>query len=158
MNILTFLYSLLLQYWSDVLLVVVVLIGLVVLYKRGHKDIVKSIISDLVVRAEKALGTKTGAIKYDQVISELYSKLPFIIRFVYSKLELNQLIDDKVKWLENKLKDPDVNLLSYAEETIVKATEAAPNTDETVVVSPKQVYVTLEGLPLIVDPAAVIPQ
>jgi len=163
MNILIFLYALLLTYWSDVLLVVIVLVGLVILYKRGHKDIVKSIVSDLVVKAEIALGTKTGIAKYDQVISNLYSKLPLIIRLVYSKAELNQFIDDKVKWLENKLKDPNINLLSYAEEASLNSVIVAPveETTETVVITPITKYVDASGNELVlktVEPVATVVQ
>jgi hypothetical protein len=31
--------------------------------------------------------------------------------------EVNKYIEDAVTWLKSKLKDPEVNLLSYAEET-----------------------------------------
>jgi len=161
MNILIFLYTLLVAYWSDVLLVVVVVGVLAFLYKRGKKDLVKSIINDFVVKAQIALGTETGTAKYNQVVSNLYSALPFLLRVLYSKSELKTYIEDTVKWLKKKLENEDVTLLSYAEEAIVKATEAAPNEsiDETIVVQPKTIYVTEDGTkltPLIeVDPLTV---
>ena len=117
MNILIFLQALLLAYWTDVLLVVGVVVILAVLYKRGKKDLVKEIIYTLVVKAEKELGSATGSAKYSQVITTLYLKLPFVLRLFFTKVELNKYIEDAVTWLKSKLKDPEVNLLSYAEET-----------------------------------------
>jgi hypothetical protein len=120
MNILIFLKVLLLTYWTDALLVVAVVTVLSILYKRGKKDLVKEIIYDLVVKAEKELGSATGGAKYSQVISALYLKLPFILKLFFTKAELNKYIDDAVKWLKNKLKNPNINLLSYAEESTNK--------------------------------------
>ena len=130
MNILMFLYNLLLVYWTDLLLVIVVAGMLGVLYKKGKKTLVKDIIYSLVVKAEKELGSATGGAKYSQVISDLYLKLPFILRLFFTTQELNKYIEDAVTWLKSKLYDPEVNLLSYAQESIVKATEASPSPTE----------------------------
>ena len=119
MNILIFLQSLLVAYWTDALLVIGVVIILAILYKRGKKDLVKEIIYTLVVKAEKELGSATGSAKYSQVITTLYLKLPFILRLFFTKVELNKYIEDSVIWLKNKLKDPNVNLLTYAEEAAI---------------------------------------
>ena len=120
MNILMFLYNLLLVYWTDLLLVVGVVAILGVLYKRGKKDLVKEIIYNLVVKAEKELGSATGSAKYSQVITTLYLKLPFILRLFFTKVELNKYIEESVVWLKNKLKDSKINLLNYAEEKNIK--------------------------------------
>ncbi|MBU3112016.1 hypothetical protein [Clostridium lacusfryxellense] len=160
MNILIFLYNLILLYWSDMLLVIVVAAALAILYKKGKKNLVKSIVKNLVVKAQRALGTETGILKYNQVVSDLYSALPFLIRVLFSKVELNTYIQDAVTWLNKKLEDPNINLLSYADEAIVKATESAPmaNIDETIVVQSKKVYVDENGIELtpIVVPVATV--
>ena len=119
MNILIFLQALLLAYWTDALLVIVVVVVLAVLYKRGKKDLVKEIIYTLVVKAEKELGSATGSAKYSQVITTLYLKLPFILRLFFTKSELNKYIEDSVRWLKDKLKDPTVNLLTYEKEAVI---------------------------------------
>ena len=118
MNILIFLWTLLLAHWTDILLIVVVVAVLAILYKRSKKDLVKEIIYSLVVKAEKELGSTTGSAKYSQVISDLYEKLPFILRLFFSKVELNKYIEDAVKWLKNRLQDPTITLLSYDQEAI----------------------------------------
>ena len=119
MNILIFLQTLLLAYWTDALLIIVVAAVLAFLYRRGKKDLVKEIIYSLVVKAEKELGGATGGAKYSQVISTLYLKLPFILRLFFTKVELDKYIEDSVIWLKDKLKDPNVNLLTYAEEAAI---------------------------------------
>ena len=119
MNILIFLQALLLTYWSDALLVIVAVVVLAVLYKRGKKDLVKEIIYTLVVKAEKELGSATGSAKYSQVITTLYLKLPFILRLFFTKVELNKYIEDAVSWLKIKLEDPKVTLLSYDQEAVI---------------------------------------
>jgi len=126
MNILIFLYTLLLAYWSDVLLIIVVAVILGILYKRGKKDLVKEIIYSLVVKAEKELGSTTGSAKYSQVISELYIKLPLILRLFFTQVELKKYIDDAVIWLKIKLQDPTITLLSYDQEAIINGTLPTP--------------------------------
>jgi len=126
MNILTYLYQLLLTYWSDALLVIVVVAGLAILYRNGKKELVKTIIKNFVVQAEKGLGSATGSAKYNEVISNLYASLPLILKLLFSRATLDKYIDEAVTWLKLKLQDPDITLLSYADEALVKATEAAP--------------------------------
>jgi len=145
MNILTFLYQLLLTYWSDAFLVIVVATGLAILYKRGKKDLVKRIINTLVVKAEKELGSTMGTAQYNLVISALYLQLPLILRLLFSKAELNVYIQDSVAWLKKQLDDPNVTLLSYAEEAVVKATEAAPNSAP-ITISPVIKYYAPDGI------------
>lgn len=155
MNILTFLYALLLTYWSDVLLVVVVAIVLVILYKKGKKDLVKSIVKTLVVKAQIALGSTTNTAKYNLVIATLYEKLPLILRLIFTKTEIDIYIDDAVKWLKAKLEDPSVNLLSYAEEATLNSAVVEPveETTETIVITPKKVYVAEDGTKLVPEEA-----
>jgi len=116
MNILTFLYTLLVSYWSDALVVITFVAVLGILYKKGRKDLVKRIIKNLVVKAEKELGSATGTAKYNLVIATIYEKLPILLRLCFSKAEINDYIEDAVTWLKKRLEDPNVNLLSYEQE------------------------------------------
>lgn len=151
MNILIFLYTLLAAYWSDILLVLVVAGVLAILYKKGKKDLVKSIVKTLVVKAQIALGSTTDTAKYNLVIATLYEKLPLILRLVFTKVEINTYIKDSVTWLNTKLADPNVNLLSYADEATLNSTITVPaeETTETVVITPKKVYVADDGTKLV---------
>lgn len=134
MNILIFLYNLLLAYWTDALLVIVVVGALAYLYRRGKKDLVKDIIYSLVVKAEKELGSSTGSTKYSQVIADLYLKLPLILRLFFTQVELNNYIKDSVTLLKDKLEDPNINLLSYEQEAVING------------VLPMPVYVDIEKI------------
>jgi len=151
MNILTYLFTLIIQYWSDVVLVVAVVAILAILYKNGKKDLVKSIIKDLVVKAQVALGTTTGSAKYNQVISGLYNQLPLLAKVIFTRAKLDKYINDAVIWLNAKLDDPNINLLSYAEEaTLLSPTVIDKVVEDTpsVIVAAKK-YVTEDGIELI---------
>ena len=155
MNILTYLLSLIILYWSDLLLVVVVVAILAILYKNGKKDLVKNIIKNLVVKAQLVLGSTTGSAKYSKVIKELYESLPLLARVLFTRAELDNCINDTVIWLKDKLQDPDVNLLSYGQEaTVNSALLSLTPTDKTVASVPSVViaakkYVTEDGIELI---------
>jgi|GEM_PF-959821 len=150
MNILIFLYTLLVAYWSDALLVIVVAGVLAYLYRRGKKDLVKDILYDLIVKAEIALGSATGGAKYSQVVANLYLQLPLMLRLLFSRAVISKYITDLVVVLKEKLKNPDITLLTYNQEALVKATESAPtvNSTETVVITPTKKYVADDGTEL----------
>jgi hypothetical protein len=103
------------QYGIDILVVVAFVAVLGYLVKIGKTDTVKKIILSLVVQAEKALGSGTGELKYAFVVDALYSKLPAIIRLLYSKKEINQFIEDAVQELKKTL-DSGNTLSSYENE------------------------------------------
>lgn len=116
MTILKFLYALILLYWSDALLVVIVVAALAFLYRRGKKDLVKDIIYKFIVQAEVALGGATGGAKYSLVIANLYDALPLMLRLLFPKTTLTKYIKELAEVLKTKLKEPGVNLLTYAQE------------------------------------------
>lgn len=91
------------QHSLDIIVVLVFVLVLGYLVKIGKTDTVKKIILSLVVQAEKALGSGTGELKYAFVVDALYSKLPAVIRLLYSKKEINQFIEDAVQQLKNNL-------------------------------------------------------
>lgn len=105
------------SYWSMILITLIFLGFLLFLYKRGHIDTVKKIILALVIQAEKALGSKTGELKYALVIERFYSSLPFILRILFTKKEIDNFIEESVQFLKSYLSE-DKNLLSYDDENI----------------------------------------
>ena len=105
------------NYWSSILTVIFFLIGLLYLYRRGNIDIVKKIILSLVIQAEKTLGSRTGELKYAMVIERFYSSLPFIIKIVFSKKDIDNFIEEAVQFLKDYLSE-DRNLMSYDDENI----------------------------------------
>lgn len=127
MHIINFLVTLFMAYWLDIVIVVAFVGLLVLLYRRGKKDLVKKIILQLVVKAEAALGSKTGELKFNEV----YVQLPLIIRLFYTKQELQDFIKEAVKWLETYL-GQGKNLLDYNQEAQYRLLmpEAVPSNAE----------------------------
>lgn len=124
MNILNWLYEIVssafMIYWTDVLVVIVFIGVLVWLYKRGKEKTVRQIILKLVVEAEKKLGSETGELKFNEVLSNLYLSLPFLVKLLFTEEQLKKMIEDAVENLKIFLADDYHNLLSYEEELKAK--------------------------------------
>lgn len=97
---------------SSILVVLLFIIMLLFLYKRGKKDFVRLIILSLIVQAEKALGSGTGELKYAMVVEGIFRALPPILRFLITTKELDRLIEDGLQYLKNYLSSGR-DLLSY---------------------------------------------
>ncbi|MDR7870295.1 MAG: hypothetical protein RIN55_05515 [Tissierellaceae bacterium] len=106
----------------SLLVVLLVLIGLLFLYKRGRMDFVRKVVLSLVVQAEKALGSGTGDLKYAMVVENVYKVLPGILTILISRKELDRLIEDGVQYLKEYLIDKD--LLSYVDEYLMPPEDA----------------------------------
>lgn len=103
---------------ASIIVVVIAIIGLLVLYKLGKKDTVKKIVLALVVQAEKTLGSGTGELKYAMVIDAIYNKLPFILRFLFNKKELDTFIEEAVSKMKELL-SKGVTLTGYDDEKYI---------------------------------------
>jgi len=102
----------LLQNWLGILIFLFCAIGLICLWKRGKKDLVKKILYGLVVQAEKALGSGTGLEKKAMVLSSWYAALPWYIRLLFTQTEVAAYIEDGVSYLKKRLAEG-VDLTSY---------------------------------------------
>lgn len=117
MNILNFMIGVLKGNWLDLLVVLIFVVAVVLLWKKGKKQAVKSMIYYLVCKAEQQFGSKTGDIKFAAVTTWLYDRLPLIVRFVFTKEEIGQYIEEAVIKLKKYLQEnPEANLLSYTDE------------------------------------------
>ncbi|MTI68987.1 MAG: hypothetical protein FH751_01865 [Firmicutes bacterium] len=106
-------------YLIDIIIVLVFIITLIYLYKKGKKDTVKKIILALVVQAEKNLGSKTGKLKYAFVVERVYDVLPFVVRILIPRKELDNMIEEAVNYLKEYLTG-ERDLLGYEEELKIK--------------------------------------
>lgn len=100
---------------SSIVVVLIILIGLIFLYKRGKKDFVRKVVLSLVVQAEKALGSGTGELKYAMVVENVYKALPTILTILISKKELDNIIESSVQYMKEYLRK-DKDLLGYEDE------------------------------------------
>lgn len=97
----------LLKNWDSVALVITVICILVYLIKTGQTKILKKIAIRLVTEAEGELGDGTGIFKQAAVIEWLYDKIPSVLKVLFTKKDLEKLVDAvveevKKKWAENK--------------------------------------------------------
>lgn len=100
---------------SSILIVLLIVIGLLFIYKKGKKEFVRQVVLSLVVQAEKNLGSGTGELKYAMVVEGVYQVLPAILKLLLTKSELDKLIEDSVQYLKQYL-SKDKDLLGYEDE------------------------------------------
>jgi len=77
----------------------------VLLFYKGYKKQAKAIVLSLVAAAELKWGSGTGDIKYSEVASALYGKLPAFAKLVISETAISKIIEDAVSKLKEHLSD-----------------------------------------------------
>ena len=87
----------------NIAIIVMFVALLLILYKDNKKEVVKKIILALVVQAEKNLGSKTGDLKYAEVMKGLYGALPSIVRILFTEEDIDNYIEDGVQKLKEML-------------------------------------------------------
>lgn len=112
-------YDIIINNIPSIIIAVTVLVVLGILYKNNKKELVKAIVLSLVVKAEQRLGSGTGELKYATVIETLYDKLPAIVRFLFTKKELDSYIEEGVKVLQKVLTEGN-SLSGYDEEKFLE--------------------------------------
>lgn len=100
---------------GHIFLICVVVGILLFLYKSGKKDIVRQVVLGLVVKAEKALGSGTGELKYAWVVDELYRKMPALMQLLFTDKDIDNFIKEGVDKLKVYL-SKGVTLTGYDEE------------------------------------------
>ena len=112
----------LLDHLLDISLIVLIAIFAIVKIKRWIKNYLggdtgkaMKIIYSLVIEAEKMLGSSTGQIKKEQVISWFCTRYPVISMFI-SETDLSRLIDIAVTSINRYLERSGANLYSLQEE------------------------------------------
>lgn len=104
----------------DIIVVLLFVIGMLLLYKNNKKEVVRKILLSLVVQAEKALGSGTGELKYAWVVDNFYSKMPGIIKLLFTKKEIDTMIEEGVQRLKDILASG-ATLNSYDDEIYINA-------------------------------------
>ena len=78
------------------MIVIALILLLIAMWKKGYKKQVKEILLVLVIQAEKAWGSGTGAVKF----SEVYNKLPTIVTLLFTRNDIEQMINDAVEQMK----------------------------------------------------------
>lgn len=106
--------------YPSIIVIILFVIGMLLLYKNSKKDVVRKILLSLVVQAEKALGSGTGELKYAWVVDNFYDKMPGIIKMLFTKKEIDTMIEEGVQKLKDILASG-VTLNSYEDEIYINA-------------------------------------
>ena len=80
----------------NILIVLVAIFSLIWMWKKGYRKQVREMLLILVVQAEKAWGSGTGAVKF----SEVYNKLPTIVTLLFTRNDIEQMINDAVEQMK----------------------------------------------------------
>lgn len=80
----------------NTVIVIALILLLIAMWKKGYKKQVKEILLVLVIQAEKAWGSGTGAVKFSYV----YSRLPVIVTILFSKSDIEKMINDTVEHMK----------------------------------------------------------
>lgn len=93
--------------WDSVLVVVLFILFLLYLIKKGATRQVNQILFYLVIEAEATFGGGTGQLKYAAVVTWLYEKLPTIVKILFTEKQIDLLIENAVlkmkKYLETNM-------------------------------------------------------
>lgn len=104
--------------YTSIIVIILFVVGILMLYKNNKKDIVRKILLSLVVQAEKALGSGTGELKYAWVLDNFYNKMPSIIKLLFTKKEIDTMIEEGVQRLKDILASG-ATLNSYDDEIYI---------------------------------------
>ena len=102
MNVWNFLF----QNWDSILVATILIIGILILVKRGETKILKQILFGLVTQAEQEYGDGTGKLKYAKVADWIYQRIPAVLKVLFTAKDLEKLIEEaldsaKTAWDSN---------------------------------------------------------
>lgn len=96
-------YNFIITNWDSILTVILFIVFLLFLIKKGATTQVNEILFYLVIEAEKQFGNGTGALKYAAVTTWLYERLPSIIKMLFTDKQIDLMIEKAVKDMKDYL-------------------------------------------------------
>ncbi|WP_425446419.1 hypothetical protein [Dethiothermospora halolimnae] len=102
-------------YWVPIVVILIAMISLIFLYKKGKEDTVRKVILSLVIQAEKLLGSGTGELKYAWVVEQIYKTLPIMVQLIFTRKQIDSMIEEAVEFLKDYLSNGK-SLLGYDDE------------------------------------------
>ncbi len=76
---------------------------LTTMIKLGGRKQVLEILFYLVVKAEQEFGSGTGELKFASVVTWLYSHIPTVYKFLFTKKEIDKMIEFSVQRMKEYL-------------------------------------------------------
>jgi len=89
--------------WDSVLFVVIAIVALVFMYRRGAKKKVFDILFYLVTVAEEEFGGGTGQLKFAAVTTWIYDRLPAITKLLFTAKQIDNMIEEAVARMKEYL-------------------------------------------------------
>lgn len=90
MNVINFF----IEHWDIITLALAAVAAVVYATFKGNKSVVMRMLYSLVTEAEKDFGNGTGSLKLSAVITEVYPKLPAIIKMFITEDILKKWVED----------------------------------------------------------------
>lgn len=84
------------QNWDSAVVVILFIMTMLVLLKKGATKQVNEILFFLVTEAEAQFGGGTGQLKYAAVVAWLYERLPVVVRLLFTEKQIDLLIENAV--------------------------------------------------------------
>lgn len=112
-ELIVFLINTLKQYPFQVISVIIILILSIKLYIANYKDKIKRIIVVLVSDAQRELGTATGSLKFEKVLTQIEDRMPFFMKLFINKKTITMFIENAVRNLKEKIANDPLYLASY---------------------------------------------
>lgn len=97
---------------DSVITVILFILLMIYMIKKGAIKQVNEMLFYLVVEAEREFGGGTGKLKYAAVTTWLYERLPTIVKILFTDKQIDKLIEDAVNDMKEYLKNnKDANIL-----------------------------------------------
>jgi hypothetical protein len=91
-------------YWDSILIVLAVIVLLMLSYKKHGSKYINEVLFYLVTKAEQQYGGGTGELKYAAVVDWLFERIPFVLRILFTKKQIDHLIETAVIKMKEYLK------------------------------------------------------
>lgn len=107
-------------HWASILVVLAFIIVAIVLAVRGKKEVICKILYALITEAEERYGKGEGKIKFAEVMTAIYDRLPAIIKIFITYNTLEKWIEDTLKkakadWAKKAGIEPETPKIGFSE-------------------------------------------
>lgn len=90
----------LLANWGNIAFIAAVIVVAIILFRIGQQKKIKQMLLYLVTKAEKEFGGGTGELKFSAVSTWLYEKMPSLAKFLFTKKQIDEFIEEAVDWMK----------------------------------------------------------
>lgn len=101
---------------GNIIFIFAIITILIILFRIGQKKKIKQMLLYFVTIAERDFGGGTGELKFSAVSTWIYEKIPTLAKVLFTKKQIDQLIEEAVDWMKE--------YLATNEEARVKVTTA----------------------------------